>query len=183
MSKESFFSGLTTRYWPLATTPRFTSPWRSQARCSATSRSQISPSIWKSPTNCTSRCYKKNGRPKAPVRKVLLPLFLEAVNDVREHDRNVGAQRRGQRYAVLGARHAAPDELVAAGARVVLDRRVAESQRRALGEAMVVTDVVLGRTVVFRRGEGCRPRAAAPGRSAATDRGGYPAGVRALDVL
>src|SRR4051812_38442306 len=143
MSKESFFSGLTTLYWPLATTPRLTSPWRSQARCSATTRSQISPSIWKSPTNCMDRCYKKNGRPKAPVR-IAAPLFLEAVNDVREEHADLNPTRRtAHGNALRQARHAAPNELVRRSSIVVLDLRISNTERRALRHAMVIAEVPL----------------------------------------
>src|SRR6185503_15491440 len=144
MSNESFFSGSTTRFPPLPIRPRLTSPLRSQARCSSISRSHTAGSIRKSPTNCTRRCYpKKTGARRRPSLEALP--CLEAVNHADEEDRHIGAVRRRDRLAVVRARQAAPGK---ARERVVLDVRVAEADRGALGEAVVVADVVLLRAVV-----------------------------------
>src|SRR5688572_17393116 len=62
-----------------------------------------------------------------------------------EEDVHIRAGRRRDPLAVLRARQAAPGE---GRQSVVLDRRVADTDGRALGEAEVVADVPLLRTVV-----------------------------------
>src|SRR5688572_21902842 len=146
-SKESFFSTSTIVRCAFPSLPRFTSPMRSHARCNSMRRSHTAGSIRKSPTNCTHECYrKKNGRPKAPVWCSCL-LRLETMEDVDEEDLHIRAGERIDRLAALRARQAAPGE---ACSRVVVDRRVADADRGALGEAIVVTDVPLLRAVVGR---------------------------------
>src|SRR5688572_800703 len=139
-SKESFFSTSTMVRSAFPSLPRSTSPMRSHARCSSTRRSHTAGSIRKSPTNCTHQCYrKKNGRPKAPVSCTCL-LRLETMEHVDEEDLHIRAGRRIDRLAALRARQAAPREDCA---RLVVDRRVAEADRGALGEAIVVAEVPL----------------------------------------
>src|SRR6185436_12711639 len=139
-SKESFFSGSTTRLPPLPIRPRLTRPLRSHARCSSTSRSQTAASMEKSPTNCTPMMLPQKKRAPEGARLYSYDRRLEAVNHAHEEDADVGTRRRRHVLAALGARQATPRE---AGRLVVLDRRVAHAYGGALGKAIVVSKVPL----------------------------------------
>src|SRR6185503_6546592 len=144
-SKESFFSGSTTRLPPLPIRPRFVRPLRSHARCSSTSRSHTAASIEKSPTNCTPTMLPQKKRAPEGARLYCYDRRLEAVNHTHEEDAHIGTRRRRHVLAALGTRQAAPGE---ARGLIVLDPRVAHPDRGALGEAIVVTDVQLLGAVV-----------------------------------
>src|SRR5688572_12687650 len=67
------------------------------------------------------------------------------MDDAGEEDAHVRAGRWRDRRAALRARQAAPRK---ARQRIVLDMRIADTHRGALGEAMVVANVVLLGSVV-----------------------------------
>src|SRR6185436_6753332 len=161
-SKESFFSGSTTRLPPLPILPHLARPLRSHARCSSTSRSHTAASIEKSPTNCTPTMLPQKKRAPEGARLGCYDRGLEAVNHAHEEDADIGTRRRRYVLAALGTRQAAPGE---ARRFIVLDRRVAHPDRGALREAIVVTDVQLLGAVVAGNVRAVSASAARQGRA------------------
>ena len=88
---------------------------------------------------------KKTGARRRPL--LALRLRLEAMDHADEERARIGTGRREGSSAALIGWHAAPPDR---SERIVLDYRVAEADRRALGEAVVVAEVPLLRTVIPR---------------------------------